>query len=84
MGVTLCMEVVWVDGPTNVPLLHLHALQGRMGGDELGATGRGDGRHVLVHPDDVVKRLKAFVEVESAAPRSGLSGPSRWVLNCTS
>ena len=33
---------------------------------------------VVVHPDDVIRRLKAFVEVESSAPtRAGIAGPAR-------
>ncbi|KAF5832552.1 sperm tail C-terminal domain-containing protein [Dunaliella salina] len=48
--------------------------------DGVGRQGGGEAGHssVLVHPDDAVKRLKAFVEVENTAPaRSGLAGPSR-------
>ncbi len=47
--------------------------------DEPKRAGPGEGRGlVLVHPDDVIKRLKAFVELQNSSPtRSGLTGPSR-------
>ncbi|GFH24582.1 uncharacterized protein HaLaN_22401 [Haematococcus lacustris] len=57
----------------------------RLGGDDPpssqgGQADAGSRAQVLVHPDDVVRRLRAFVELESAAPtRSGLAGPSRAV-----
>lgn len=52
---------------------------GRMGGGSAsGGPEAGSRVGVLVHPDDAVRRLKAFVEVENTAPaRAGLAGPSR-------
>lgn len=54
----------------------LAAEEGRgAGGDAASGGAHGP---VLVHPDEAVRRLRAFVEVESAAPtRPGLAGPSR-------
>mmetsp|Transcript_5457 Transcript_5457/g.9456 ORF Transcript_5457/g.9456 Transcript_5457/m.9456 type:complete len:705 (-) Transcript_5457:793-2907(-) len=46
-------------------------------GPMLAADGVAARGPMLVHPDDVVRRLRAYVEMESSAPRSGLVGPSR-------
>eukprot|EP00798_Chlamydomonas_sp_ICE-L_P027431 gene27431-4731_t len=46
--------------------------------EEDGGAGAGGRSAVLVHPDEAIKRIKAYIEVNSSAPtRSGMAGPTR-------
>ncbi len=59
----------------------LGATAGRLNdGDGQKRAGTGDANRgpVLVHPDDVIRRLRAYVELENSSPaRAGMAGPSR-------
>lgn len=79
----LCRRQLW---PCHMPLQSLSTTTAgtRVGGDEPTSAGSrrpdSDKAAVLVHPDDVVKRLKLYLELETKtapAGRTGLAGPAR-------